>query len=88
MNKPILIFYFNSTNFPDNKDKYIDRLKKSILKNEEVLSYLICGDDIQTRIECINPKLVDGDEYIKIQDILDRTQKIVDNLIKDYENKK
>lgn len=91
MEKPILIFYFNSTDFPDNPEEYseyIHRIKRSMLKNDEVLSYLICGKDVETRVECINPRLVQGDEYLKVKEILDRNQEIVDNLMKENEDKK
>ena len=37
-----------------------------------------CSDEI--RVECINPKLITEDEYVKVQEIIDKTNYFVENL--------
>lgn len=41
-----------------------------------VLDY--CSDEI--RVECINPKLITEDEYVKVQEIIDKANYLVENL--------
>ena len=51
-------------------------------RNPDIISYFVpVMDEINTRIECINPKMVSQEEYKNAQLVLDRAQKCVDDFI-------
>lgn len=82
MNKLILIFYIGIGNMNDDDiDEYMRSLNKSIPKEDDILYYIIPHKG-ETKIECLNPKLVTEDEYSKAKEVLDRNQKIVEEFIK------
>jgi hypothetical protein len=55
----------------------LSEFMKMVPKDDSVLTYVLPTLD-DTRVECINPKLVSEEDYGKIKDVLDRNQKLSD----------
>jgi hypothetical protein len=54
----------------------------SYSRHPGIISYFVPAmDEINTRIECINPKIVNPEEYKNAQLVLDRAQKCLDDFI-------
>ena len=51
-------------------------------KENNILSYFFPIKTGETRVECINPKLVSEEDFIEAKKVLDRNQEIVNNIIK------
>lgn len=82
MNKLILIFYIGIGNLEDNViDDYMNSLYRSFPVEDDIIKYFIPYNG-ETKIECLNPKLVTDDEYLKAKEVLDNNQKIVEDFIK------
>lgn len=88
MDKIILVHYIDIGEMPMSEvNNHLRRLQEQLSKQEGVISYVI-PTRTATYIECINPKLVSEDEFKKAQEVLDRNQRIVDNLVADYKRDK
>jgi hypothetical protein len=84
MDKIILVHYIDIGEMPMSEvNNHLRRLQEQLSKQEGVISYVI-PTRTATYIECINPKLVSEDEFKKAQEVLDRNQRIVDNLVADH----
>ena len=73
MEKIILIIYLNHSNLSqlEFNQKLVD-LKQMLGYNRvDVIHYIIPVSDSPTRVECVNPKLVSGEEYQKAKIVLD-----------------
>jgi len=85
MDKIILVFY---TKFDKSEDithinDRLYNLSTSVAdKYPDIYTFYVPIFEGDTRIECINPKLIGEDEYLKVKKILEENQKIVDNLLK------
>jgi hypothetical protein len=82
--KIILIHYINVGNIDGNDvSKMIEEvIKKLSLKEEDnIISYWIPVREGETRVECINPKLVSEEDFTEAKRVLDRNQEIVNNII-------
>ena len=83
MDKIILVFYINVGN-RDNSEVYefMDEIKTSLdPKTEDIMRFLIPVRTGETRIKCINPKIVSKEDYEQAKDVLERNQKIVNDFI-------
>jgi hypothetical protein len=82
MNKIILVHYINVGNLKTNDvQQYLEKVKNALfIKNKDIINYIIPVKS-ETRIECLNPKLVSDEDYSKAKDLLDRNQKIVDEIL-------
>jgi hypothetical protein len=59
-----------------------DVINKFSLKEEDnIISYWIPVREGETRVECINPKLVSEEDFTEAKRVLDRNQEIVNNII-------
>lgn len=82
MDKLIIVHYIDSRKMtPQDVAENIQKIIKNINLNDEYLTYFIPVES-ETRIECINPKLVSEEDYKQAREILDRNQKIVDDIVK------
>lgn len=71
----ILVFYLStSVHIPQQ----VEEMRKSI--PTEVVTFFIPTDG-ETRIECINPKMITGEEYVHVKKILDECQSNVNGLL-------
>jgi hypothetical protein len=82
--KIILIHYINVGNIDGNNvsEMMEDIVNKFSLKEEDnIISYWIPVREGETRVECINPKLVSEEDFTEAKRVLDRNQEIVNNII-------
>lgn len=62
--KLILVHYINIGNLSiDQVEEFINKVRKMTDGVDDNMSYYIPVRDSESRVECINPKLVDKDEY-------------------------
>jgi hypothetical protein len=90
MEKIILVHYINIANIDGNDVSKImeDVVKKLSPKEEDnIISYWIPVREGESRVECINPKLVSQEDFTEAKRVLDRNQKIVNEIIKWEDNK-
>jgi len=84
MEKIILVHYITIGNMATND---VSRFMKEMVERfklngeDNIISYFIPIRDGDTRIECINPKLVSEEDYKQAIEVLDRNQKIVDEIV-------
>jgi hypothetical protein len=87
--KIILIHYINVGNIDGNNvsEMMENVVNKFSLKEEDnIISYWIPVREGETRVECINPKLVSEEDFTEAKRVLDRNQEIVNNII-NWKNK-
>ena len=82
--KIILIHYINVGNIDDNDVS--EMMKKVVNKfspkeEDNIISYWIPVREGETKVECINPKLVSEEDFTEAKRVLDRNQEIVNNII-------
>lgn len=73
MDKIILVVYLNYSHLTQYQfDKKLIDLKQMLGYNSvDIVTYIIPVNDSPTRVECVNPKLVSGEEYQKAKIVLD-----------------
>ncbi len=84
MEKIILVHYINvgNMNYSDiNKFMEEITVKFSPKEEDNIISYWIPIKNGETRVECINPKLVSEEDYSEAKKVLDRNQEIVNEII-------
>jgi len=82
--KIILIHYINVSNIDGNDvSKMMEEVinKLSLKEEDNIISYWIPVREGETRVECINPKLVSEEDFTEAKRVLDRNQEIVNNII-------
>jgi hypothetical protein len=90
MEKIILIYYIYVGNIDRNDVSKVmeDVVRKFSPKEEDnIISYWIPIGEGETRVECINPKLVSEEDFTEAKRVLDRNQEIVNDIIKWKDNK-
>jgi hypothetical protein len=90
MEKIILVHYINVGDIDGSDVSKImeDVVKKFSPKEEDnIISYWIPVREGETRVECINPKLVSQEDFTEAKRVLDRNQEIVNDIIKWKDNK-
>lgn len=83
MEKIILAHYINVGNSsPQRVAETIQSLRKLLdMEDNEIIHYLYPVRDQETRVECLNPRLVSEEEYQNAKKILERNQSIVTKLL-------
>jgi len=87
--KIILIHYINVGNIDGNDvSEMMENVVKKFSPKEEdnIISYWIPVREGDTRVECINPKLVSEEDFTEAKRVLDRNQEIVNDII-NWKNK-
>jgi hypothetical protein len=87
--KIILIHYINVGNIDGNDvSEMMENIVNKFSPKEEdnIISYWIPVREGDTRVECINPKLVSEEDFTEAKRVLDRNQEIVNNII-NWKNK-
>jgi hypothetical protein len=82
--KIILIHYINVGNIDGNNvSEMMENVVNKFSPKEEdnIISYWIPVREGETRVECINPKLVSEEDFTEAKRVLDRNQKIVNDFI-------
>lgn len=82
MEKTILVCYFNVGNIKaEDIAEYVKKISKVLPKDEGLLHYLVPIKTGDSRIECVNPKVISEDEYAKVKEILDRNQSALNEIL-------
>ncbi len=82
MDKLILVYYVDIGNLcPEDVDEYINKLIERN-KNENMVQYFVPVRDQETRIDCINPKLLPEDEYEEVREVIERQKRAYNNNLK------
>jgi hypothetical protein len=87
--KIILIHYINVGNIDGNDlSEMMENVVNKFSPKEEdnIISYWIPVREGDTRVECINPKLVSEEDFTEAKRVLDRNQEIVNDII-NWKNK-
>lgn len=82
--KIILIHYIKVGNLnTEDVSKFMYDITKKFSPKEEdnIISYWIPVREGETRVECINPKLVSEEDFTEAKRVLDRNQEIVNDII-------
>ena len=90
MEKIILVHYINIANMNYNDvNKFMEEVvvKFSPKEEDNIISYWIPVNNGETRVECINPKLVSEEDYLEAKIVLDRNQEVVNEIINWKNNK-
>lgn len=86
MEKIILVHYIFVGNIsPQDISEYMESIMKNYnnkYSEENIISYWIPIKKGETRVECINPKLVSEEDFLEAKLVLDRNQKIVNEIVK------
>lgn len=69
-----------------NGKQLLESVQEMIPKDKGIISYIVPVQS-DTRVECLNPKLVSDEDYKEAKKLLDRNQKIVDDLVKNLGSK-
>jgi hypothetical protein len=88
MDRIILVFYVDIGNIsPEDCQTYLSRVNDSVLiPDDNIIQYIIPIRGENSRIECLNPKLVTEQEYISVKTILDKTTEILNNYTNELKN--
>jgi len=90
MDKIILIFYIDIGNLNKQRaEESLARISNMLSRdaeNEPILTFIIPIKNGDSRVECINPKLVSEEEYENAKEVLERNQKTLDAFIKNKDN--
>lgn len=83
MEKIILVHYIGVGNLSVKEvEQSLHKITTELLpKDDCVINYVIPTRE-ETRVECLNPKLVSEEDYKQAKELLDRNQRIVDEIIK------
>lgn len=86
MEKIILVFYISIEGMSLTKaEDFLSKIVEKSKTNQEdnIISYYIPIKNGETRIECLNPKLISEEDYTNIKNILDKTKQKLDEFLKD-----
>ena len=82
MEKIILVHYINVGNkSPEKVSQMMAEINAVLSKEENIIHYVYPVRDQETRVECINPKLVSEEDYNSTKEVLKRNQEIVTRLL-------
>lgn len=77
MNKLIIVHYVNVDGVSENKiPERLKKLDELIPKQDDMISYIVPVFEEPTRVECINPQLLDETQYEKVRLQLNKISKI------------
>ena len=82
MDKIILAHYINVGNVsPQKVAEIMSEVSKSLVGQDDVLHYIYPITQGDTRVDCINPKLVTGEEYKYAKEVLSFNESLVKTII-------
>ena len=90
MDKLILVVYVGIQQFMnDNAIDYLDRISEVFGERlgDDVYCLIVPKrDTTEITVDCINPKLVDAEQYKKAEESVEKLKKAADSLIKEGED--
>jgi hypothetical protein len=83
MEKIILAHYINVSNKSPENVAYIMNEVKAVLDKDhtEIIHFVYPVVNQETRVECINPKLVSEEDYLQAKNVLKKNQSIITRLL-------
>lgn len=81
MEKIILVYYVNVGHMDYNDVSQHLKTISETFKDENMVQYFVPIKEGETRIDCLNPKLVTKEEYNNVKELLDKNQKLVNEFI-------
>lgn len=82
MDKIILAHYINVGNVsPQKVNELLYDISKSLAGQDDVLHYVYPITQGDTRVDCINPKLVTGEEYKYAKEVLSFNENLIKTII-------
>lgn len=83
MEKIILAHYINVGNKSPMKVAEIMQEIRAVLQKDEdgIIHFLYPVTDQETRVDCINPKLVSEEDYQQAKNVLEKNQSIITRLL-------
>lgn len=82
MDKIILAHYINVGNVsPQKVNELLYDISKSLAGQDDVLHYVYPITQGDTRVDCINPKLVTGGEYKYAKEVLSFNENLIKTII-------
>lgn len=82
--KLLLIFYVGLKHIRlEDRTVYFNEISQHFIKAfDETIKPILIADvkSDKTKVECINLKLITEDEYVKVQEIIDKANYLVENL--------
>lgn len=86
MEKIILVFYLKIGNMSEeNAVSIIEKFRLELEREENIIYYIIPIRDGETKVECINPKLVSEEDYQQAKKVLENNQKVVNEIVESYQ---
>ena len=82
--KLILVFYINVDRIDQNDIyEYMNDARKCLTRNldDSVISYFIPIEGENSKVDCINPSFIDGDEYEAAKEKLDNAVKKLEEFL-------
>lgn len=89
--KIILVFYLDTTDIPrGDENEYIKNASEALnyLKDDSVMLVIVPVEGQETRLECINPVLLNEEQYAQVQEKIDGFQKALDEFAEQAKEKK
>ena len=81
--KLILVHYIDSRVIDNhNMREYLEDVSKYLVSYDKNIHNYIIPIQCETRIECLNPKLVSEEDYKEAKEFLDKNTKIINEAIK------
>ena len=65
--------------------EYLNNFNKSLIFDESVVKLIIPNYE-ETRIECINPKRISDEEYIKVSELVENAQNMLSEFLNNIKN--
>ncbi len=82
MNKIIVVIYLDCREIDRSELDYHCKSTSLRLKHRDIIHYVIPTFETETRVECINPKVVSESEYESIKQTLDNIKEKLDTTFK------
>lgn len=85
--KTILVIYVNIGSI-DGADvpAYMEQLTRTVIFDDSILRLFIPVRESETRVECINPKRISDEEYLKVSEFVEDVQKKLDEVLNSFNN--
>jgi len=86
MDKIIIVYYLNVDGLsPEDVARFCSETARSLEKkfgSNQYTNIILPVRNRETRVDCINPKLISAEEYKNVEEILKRNEQIVNMVLK------
>jgi hypothetical protein len=87
MDKLIIVFYISIKGLPiEDVEQYITDVAHNFKAEKDEKYFFMPIRDGESRLECLNPKMVSEDDYKQAMNMLESNQKMFVNFLKDMNN--